>query len=100
MLVSGSVRRHYRTDAELLVKLGAGDLVALEDKYHTPCLTSLYKKAQRVKGKAKKMGQVLDDRRVSRLWSWFPLLKSSAWSVLQCSHFSDLPNLLVSIHPV
>ena len=90
MLVSGSVRRHCRTDAELLGKLSAGDLVALEDKYHTPCLASLYKKAQRVKGKAKEMGQVLDDRRVSCLWSWFPLLKSRAWSVLPFFRLAEL----------
>ena len=90
MLVSGSVRRHCRTDAELLAKLSAGDLVALEDKYHTPCLASLYKKAQRVKRKAKEMGQVLDDRRVSCLWSWFPLLKSRAWSVLPFFRLAEL----------
>ena len=66
MLVSGSVRRHCGTDEELLAKLSATDLVALEAKYHAPCLASLYKKTERVKGKAKKMGQVLDDRRVSR----------------------------------
>ena len=64
MLVSGSVRRHCRTDEELLVKLSVGDSVALEAKYHAPCLASLYKKAERVKAKkAKKMGQLLDDRR-------------------------------------
>ena len=34
------------------------------------------------------------------LWSWFPLLKSHAWSVLQWSQFSDWLNLLVSIHPI
>ena len=34
---------------KLLAKLSAGDLVALEAKYHAPCLASLYKKAERVK---------------------------------------------------
>ena len=34
------------------------------------------------------------------LWSWFPLLKSHAWLVLQWSQFSDWLNLLVSIHPI
>ena len=36
-------------DEKLLAKLSAGDLVALEAKYHAPCLASLYKKAERVK---------------------------------------------------
>ena len=36
-------------DEKLLAKLSAGDLVALEAKYHTPCLASLYKKTERVK---------------------------------------------------
>ena len=36
-------------DEMLLAKLSAGDLVALEAKYHAPCLASLYKKAERVK---------------------------------------------------
>ena len=38
------------------------------------------------------MGQVLDDWRVWRLLSWFPLLKSRVWLVVQSSQFSDLPN--------
>ena len=92
MFVSGSVRRHCRTDEELLAKLSARDLIAMEAKYHAPCLASLYKKAERLKGKMKKMGQVPDNRRVSRLPSCFRLLKSHAWSVLQCSQFSDLLN--------
>ena len=59
------MRRHCRTDDKLLAKLSVGDLVALEAKYHAPCLASVYKKAERVKGKkAKKMGQVLDNRRM------------------------------------
>ena len=49
--MSGSVRQYCGTDEELLAKLTAGDLVALEAKYHAPCLASLYKKAERVKGK-------------------------------------------------
>ena len=36
-------------DEMLLAKLSTGDLVALEAKYHAPCLASLYKKAERVK---------------------------------------------------
>ena len=36
-------------DEKLLAKLGAGHLVALEAKYHAPCLASLYKRAERVK---------------------------------------------------
>ena len=36
-------------DEKLLAKLSGGDLVALEAKYHAPCLASLYKKAERVK---------------------------------------------------
>ncbi|KAJ7361936.1 hypothetical protein OS493_014583 [Desmophyllum pertusum] len=32
-------------DEKLLAQLSAGDLVALEAKYHAPCLASLYKKA-------------------------------------------------------
>ncbi|KAK2551127.1 hypothetical protein P5673_028053 [Acropora cervicornis] len=36
-------------DEMLLAKLSAGDLVALEAKYHAPCLASLNKKAERVK---------------------------------------------------
>ena len=63
--MSGSVQWHCRTDGELLAKLSTGDLVALEGKISHPCLASLYKKAERVKGKkAKKMGQVLNDRRI------------------------------------
>ena len=78
MLVSGSVRRHCRTDEELLAKLSAGDLVALETKHHTPCLASLYKKAERVKGKkAKKMGQLLDDRRIWRFVEMISFIEKS-----------------------
>ena len=55
-----------------MAKLSAGDLVALEAKHHTPCLASLYKKAERVKGKkAKKMEQVLNDRRI---WCFVELI--------------------------
>ena len=36
-------------DQTLLAKLSAGDLVALEAKYHAPCLASLYKKAEAVR---------------------------------------------------
>lgn len=100
MLVSGSVQWHCRTNEELLAKLSTGDLVALEARYHAPCLASLYKKAERLKGKMKKMGQVRDNRRVSRLPSCFRLLKSHAWSVLQFFQFSDLLNLLESIRSV
>ena len=85
MLVSGSVRRHCGTDEELLAKLSATDLVALEAKYHAPCLASLYEKTERVKGKAKKMGQVLDDRRVSRyaeLVSFFEKLRMFSTAML------------------
>lgn len=65
-------------DEKVLAKLNAGDLVAVEAKYHAPCLAKL-----RVsKRKAKKTGLALDDRKASRLRSWFPLLKSHAWSVL------------------
>ena len=38
------------------------------------------------------MGQVLDDWRVLRLRSWFPLLENHVWLVVQSSQFSDLPN--------
>ena len=78
MLVSGSVRRHCRTDEELLAKLSVGDLVALEAKYHAPCLASLYKKAERVKGKkARKMGQVLNDRRIWRFVELISFIEKS-----------------------
>ena len=78
MLVSGSVRRHCRTDEELLAKLSVGDLVALEAKYHAPCLASLYKKAEKVKGKkAKKMGQLLDDRRIWRFVEMISFIEKS-----------------------
>ena len=78
MLVSGSVQRHCRTDEELLAKLSVGDLVALEAKYHAPCLASLYKKAERVKGKkAKKMGQLLDDRRIWRFVEMISFIEKS-----------------------
>ena len=40
------------------------------------------------------MGQVLDDWRVWHLLSWFPLLKSHVWLVVQSSQFSDLPNYI------
>ena len=78
MLVSGSVRQHCRTDEELLAKLSVGDLVALKAKYHAPCLASLYKKAERVKGKkAKKMGQLLDDRRIWRFVELIAFIEKS-----------------------
>ena len=78
MLVSGSVPRHCRTDEELLAKLSVGDLVALEAKYHAHCLASLYKKAERVKGKkAKKMGQLLDDRRIWRFVEMISFIEKS-----------------------
>ena len=78
MLVSGSVRRHCRTDEELLAKLSMGDLVVLETKYHAPCLASLYKKAERVKGKkARKMGQVLNDRRIWRFVELISFIEKS-----------------------
>ena len=55
-----------------------GDLVALEAKYHAPCLASLYKKAERVKGKkAKKMGQVLDDQRIWRFAELLSFIEKS-----------------------
>ena len=70
MLVSGSVRRHCRSDEELLAKLSAGDLVALEAKHLTPCLALLYKKAERVKGKkARKMDKSLMTGGYGALWS-------------------------------
>ena len=56
-------------DEKLSAKLSAGDLVALEAKYHAPCLASLYKKLRESKRKANKMRQALDYRRVSRLRS-------------------------------
>ena len=36
-------------DTELLAKLSAGDMVALEAKYHTKCLVGLYNRARKVK---------------------------------------------------
>ena len=69
---------HCRTDEELLAKLSAGDLVALEARYHAPSLASLYKKAERVKGrKAKKMGQLLDDRRIWRFAELISFIEKS-----------------------
>ena len=78
MIVSGSVRRNCRTDEELLAKLSAGDLVALEAKYHTPCLASLYKKAERVKEKKmKRMGKLLHDRRIWRFAELISFIEKS-----------------------
>ncbi len=36
-------------DQSLLAKLSAGDLIALEAKYHAQCLVSLYNKARQTK---------------------------------------------------
>ena len=36
-------------DKKLLAKLSGGDLVALEEKYHAPCLAMLYKRAKAVR---------------------------------------------------
>ena len=94
MLVSGSVRRYCRTDEELLAKLSAGDLVALEAKYHAPCLASLYKKAERVKKKkAKKMGQLLDDWRIWRfaeLISFIEKLRMVSTALLPVFRLAEL----------
>ena len=38
---------HVLQDSRLLAKLSAGDLVALEAKYHSRCLVALYNKAER-----------------------------------------------------
>ena len=58
--------------------ISMGDLVALEAKYHAPCLASLYKKTERVKGKkAKKMGQVLDDQRIWRFAELLSFIEKS-----------------------
>ena len=37
---------HELQDEDLLAKLSAGDLIALEAKYHTRCLTNLYNRAR------------------------------------------------------
>ena len=43
-----------RQNTALLAKLSAGDLVALEAKYHARCLVALYNKAERLENAQEK----------------------------------------------
>ncbi len=55
-------------DTELLAKLSAGDMVALEAKYHTKCLVGLYNRAR--KAKAKGLKSTDEEEQELPLQSW------------------------------
>ena len=85
-------------EERLLAKLSGGDLIALEAKYHTKCLSMLYRKAQYVKEEKEESGQPhhrLDGIALAELVSYIQELGTSS-AELPTFKLADLANMYKS----
>ena len=86
-------------DTELIAKLSAGDMVALEAKYHTKCLVGLYNRAR--KAKSKRLNGVCEEEVASRiafaeLVMYIEEIRNSDEQQAPVFKLSDLAQLYVS----
>ena len=86
-------------DTELLAKLSAGDMVALDAKYHTKCLVKLYNRARKVK--AEKIQNTNDQEVMSKvafaeLVMYIEEVRYSSEDKAPIFKLSDLAQLYVS----
>ena len=85
-------------DEKLIAKLSGGDLIALEAKYHTQCLSMLYRKAQYAKEEGEESEQPrrrLDGIALAELVSYIEEFRTSG-AELPTFKLADLANMYKS----